>query len=456
MLALGAREAALSAVGRRWHRERRSAWLRLAALAILVVNLSLAARDGTVAVHGHIVIGYAIATAVALVLAELRRGPSWIGYVFVAFDALVVILVFRKHLLASGDEVDHSLTAPSLAIGFVLLTHVALRLRPALVLMFSGFVIVGWMALLGLAIQAHEGRGVTHASQDWLAFWTEGALALAFAFAAVVCALLTHDHNVLLRSAVAAERLRANLSRFFSPTVLLELQTTGTSLALGRRQVAVMFVDLRGFTRLSESIPLEELATLLAEFRELVTREVFEHHGMIDKFLGDGVMAAFGQPRKTPVDARQALECAIHLGNALLEWKRARVHRGQPAPDAGIGLHFGTAIGGVLHSGSHDEFTLVGDAVNVAQRLERLSKPLNASVVASEDVLTAAERAKPVEWQWAENVELEGRTERMRIAYLVRQKGEEAGEQLVKEDTDENAIPDHDSRSLGPRIGCAT
>lgn len=429
MLALGSHEAALSAAGRRWHRERRSAWLRLAALAILIVNLSLASRQDPVAVHGHIVIGYAVVTAIALALAELRRGPSWLAYLFVTFDALVVILVFHKHLLAPGNEVDHSLTAPSLAIGFVLLAHVALRLQPALVFVFSGLVLFGWLALLGIAIEAHEERGLAHASQDWLAFWTEGALALAFAFAALVCALLTHDHNVLLRNAVVGERLRANLSRFFSPTVLSELQTTGTSLALGRRRVAVMFVDLRGFTRLSENIALEELTTLLAEFRELVTQEVFAHHGTIDKFLGDGVMAAFGQPRTTQADARHALECAIHLRSALLEWKHARSLRGQPAPDAGIGLHFGTAIGGVLHSGSHDEFTLVGDAVNVAQRLERLCKPLNASLVVSGDVLAAAASlAEPIEWQWAENVELEGRTERMQIAYLRRQGKERTGE----------------------------
>lgn len=180
-----------------------------------------------------------------------------------------------------------------------------------------------------------------------------------------------------------------------------------------------MFVDLRSFTRLSESISLEELATLLAEFRELVTREVFAHGGMIDKFIGDGVMAAFGQPRTAVDDAGRALECAIHLQSALFEWKSRRLLQGKPAPDAGIGLHFGIAIGGVLHSGSHDEFTLVGDAVNVAQRLERLCKPLNTSRVVSEDVLAAANRTAQVEWHWAEDVGLEGRVERKRIAYLL-------------------------------------
>ncbi len=431
MLGLAAHEPVLTAEQRRWHRERRSAWLRLVALAILIINLGLAARQVSVTVYACVIGGYAIATIIAFALATLRRGPPWLAWLFVGIDALIVVVLFHEHLFAPGEQLDHDLTAPSLAIGFVLLTHVALRLQPLLVLLFSGLVVAGWLTLLSVAIEAPIGKGETH-TLDGSAFLTEGALAAAFGFAALVCVLLTRDHNVLLRSAVVAERLRANLSRFFSPTVLSELQTTGTSLALGRREAAVMFVDLRSFTRLSESIALEELATLLAEFRELVTREIFAHGGMIDKFIGDGVMAAFGQPRTTPDDAGRALDCAIHLRTALLEWKKMRMRRGQPAPDAGIGLHFGMAIGGVLHSGSHDEFTLIGDAVNVAQRLERLCKPLEASLIVSADAVAAARRVGPIQWDWAEDVELEGRVERMRIAYLLREGGEKAGDPTTK------------------------
>lgn len=418
MLDLAAKEPLLSDEQRRWRRESRAAWLRLVALAVLVVNLGLSERQLSVAVYAWIVGGYGIATVVALALVTFKRGASWWATAFVVLDALIVVVLFHEHLFAPGGQLDHDLTAPSLAVGFVLLTHIALRLRPMLVLLFSGLVVLGWLALLGIAVEAHVDKDSTHALNS-SAFLREGALAAAFGFAALVCALLTHDHNMLLNSAVATERLRANLSRFFSPTVLSELQTTGASLALRRRQAAVMFVDLRSFTRLSEAIALEELAMLLAEFRELVTREVFAHGGMIDKFIGDGVMAAFGQPRTTSDDAGQALECAIHLQRALLEWKVQRLARKQPAPDAGIGLHFGLAIGGVLHSGSHDEFTLVGDAVNVAQRLEQLCKPLNATLVVSEEVLAAANRVEPAKWRWAEDVQLAGRIGRKRVAYLV-------------------------------------
>lgn len=426
MLDLGSRELSMCAEQRRWHRERRSAWLRFVALAILVVNLALASQQDSVIVHANIVVAYGAATIIALLLAESRRGAWWLAWVYVVFDALIVVVLFHEHLFAPGKDLDHTLTAPSLAIGFVLLTHVALRLRPMMVFLFSGLVIVGWLALLTVAVESHLGKGAAHAP-DWSAFVTEAALAAAFGFAALVCGLLTYDHNFFLKTAVLAERRRANLSRFFSPTVLTELQATGDSLALGRRQVAVMFIDLRSFTRLSESMPLESLARLLAEFRELVTREVFAHGGMIDKFIGDGVMAAFGQPKSMPDDAVRALGCAIHLTRMLRDWGEARERRGEIGPRAGIGLHFGMVIGGVLRSGTHDEFTLVGDAVNVAQRLERLCKVLDASVVASWESVSAGGGGGAA-WQYENDVELEGRGKRMRIAYVPNEQGRLQGE----------------------------
>lgn len=422
MLDNASQELSMSADQRRWHRERRSAWLRLVALAVLIVNLGLASRPDSVIVHVNVIAAYGVATIVALLLAELQRGARWFAWIYIVFDALLVVVLFHEHLFAPSKEVDHTLTAPSLAIGFLLLMHVALRLRPIMVALFSSLVILGWLALLTVAVEAHLSKGAA-LTLDWSSFLTEAALAAAFGFAALVCGLLTYDHNVLLKAAVLAERRRANLSRFFSPTVLTELQTTGDSLALAQRDVAVLFVDLRSFTRLSESIPPASLANLLVEFRELVTREVFAHGGMIDKFIGDGVMAAFGQPKSTPDDAARALECALHLTTALREWRDARERRGEIGPQAGVGIHFGMAIGGVLRSGSHDEFTLVGDVVNVAQRLEQLCKPLGASIVASWEVITAARGAMVAAWSYENGVELQGRVGRMRIGYLPRETG---------------------------------
>lgn len=406
------------------HRRRRgtrSAWLRVVAFGILVLNLAVAKHDN-IFVHTNVVMGYGLATLVALASALSRTGPHWLPSAFVVVDALLVVVLFHEHLFAPGPTFDHSLTAPSLAVAFVLLTQVALQLRPRLVLLFAGLVLFGWFSLLAIAAGNHKSIGTATAG-NWMEFWVEGSLGAGFGFAAFVCYLLTNDHNVILKTAIASERYRSSLARFVSPIVLSELQTTGDSLRLGRRRAAVMFIDLLSFTRFAESAAPEEVAELLAEYRAIVTEAVFAENGMVDKFVGDGVMAAFGQPYEAKDDTVRALRCALQLKDSLAQWKAARTKIGKASLDAGIGLHVGTVIGGVLESGSHDEFTLFGDVVNVAQRLERLTRPLNAVVVVSEEVLLANPTyLKDAAWIWQDAVELAGRNGKLRIAFLPRAK----------------------------------
>lgn len=403
---------------RRWRREARSAWLRLAVLFILGINLLAGEHGRGMAVHGDVLIGYALATCIALALVVARRAPTWAPVAFVVADATVAVALFHEHLLGSAGTLDHTLTAPALAIAFLLLNHVALRLEPVFVLLFAGLVILGWLSLIAFTAVHHNG-GV--AAADFSAFGAEAALAASFAFAAFVGILLTRDHNVILRNAVRSEQRRRNLSRFFSPSVVSELQSKPTSLKLARREVAIMFVDLRAFTGLSELLEPESLAELLSEYRALVIQAVFAEGGSIDKFIGDGVMAVFGQPHQSPDDASRALQCALRLRESLAGWRGERKQGNKACPDAGIGLHFGMVIGGILESGGYDEFTIFGDAVNVAERLERLSKMLDATLVVSAELL---ERAAPSvanqPWTWKDAAALDGRSGRMRVAYLGR------------------------------------
>lgn len=218
-----------------------------------------------------------------------------------------------------------------------------------------------------------------------------------------------------------SEQRRRNLSRFFSLSVVSELQSEPTSLKLARREVAIMFVDLRSFTGLSELLEPEALAELLSEYRVLITQAVFAEGGIIDKFIGDGVMAVFGQPHQSADDASRALQSGLRLRESLAGWREERERGNKVCLDAGIGLHFGMVIGGFLESGGHDEFTIFGDAVNVAERLERLSKMLNATLVVSAELLERA--APPVAyqpWTWKDAADLDGRSGRMRVAYLGR------------------------------------
>lgn len=416
-LTSGDGELNLSVSDREWRHERRSAWLRLAVLVILTLNLLLGERSDNIPVNANVLGGYALATAVALALSLKRHGPARTGTAFVVVDALAVVALFHEHLFGSPAALnpDHALTTTTFAIAFVLLNHVALRLNASLILLYAGLVLGGWLSLLVV-------KGVIEDrwnSQSFSVLATDSALATAFGFAAFVTFLLIREHGALLMSALKLERRRVNLSRFFSPDIVAELQSG--SVDLERRPAAVMFVDLRSFTHFAETAKPTALSELLVDYRTHATQAIFDWGGTVDKFIGDGVMAVFGHPRAKPDDGERAIRCALQLSQSLIRWKRRRQEEGKPAPDAVIGLHSGPVTAGVLESGQHYEFTVVGDVVNVAQRLERLAKELDAVLVVSAVTLERLPSiAETLPWVWRDQVELQGRHGVMKVAHLPR------------------------------------
>jgi adenylate cyclase len=416
-LKLADEEPDLSVNDREWRHERRSAWLRLAVLVILTLNLLLGEHGGNILVHANVLGGYALATAVALALSLTRRGPAWRGTAFVVVDALAVVALFDEHLFGSATVLnpDHALTTTTFAIAFVLLNHVALRLSASLILLYAGLVLAGWVSLL--IIKGVIENRWNSPSSSVLA--TDAALATAFAFAAFVAFLLIQEHGAWLASALKLERRRLSLSRFFSPGIVAELQSG--SVDLERRTAAVMFVDLQSFTHFAETAKPTALSELLVDYRAHVTQAIFDWGGTVDKFIGDGVMAVFGHPRAKPDDGERAIRCALQLSQSLIRWKHRRQEEAKPALDAVIGLHSGPVMAGVLESGQHYEFTVIGDAVNVAQRLERLAKELEAVLVVSALTLERLPSiAEALPWVWRDQVELQGRDGVMKLAHLPR------------------------------------
>jgi adenylate cyclase len=212
-----------------------------------------------------------------------------------------------------------------------------------------------------------------------------------------------------------------------------------------------MFVDIRDFTAYAEAATPRELARVLGEYRRIVAGTVFAHGGTVDKFIGDGVMAVFGQPKPAPDDAHRALACATDLVRALDKWRLNNMSEGGPPLETGIGLHYGTVIGGVLESGFHDEFTVIGDAVNVAQRLESLAKSIGTPLVVSAD-LFAQIPDSDLRSGWAQRrkIKLTGRREPIDV-FFVRRKAE-PGETPECQDTDVEHSALHRSTFQSPPL----
>ncbi len=176
---------------------------------------------------------------------------------------------------------------------------------------------------------------------------------------------------------VEETRVRDNLSRFLSPEVVERIVKDRAALTLGgeRREITVMFADVVGFTALADECQPEVAVAILNELFTIITEIVFQHGGIIDKFIGDCAMAIWGTPEAHDDDARRAVRAAeatlrwLEVGNA--KWRK-QIGRDI---ELAIGIHTGPAVVGNIGSEKRMEYTAIGDAVNIAARLERLARP---------------------------------------------------------------------------------
>jgi adenylate cyclase len=193
------------------------------------------------------------------------------------------------------------------------------------------------------------------------------------------------------RQRAAAERARTNLSRYFSPNLVAMLADRDEPLGAVRRQtVAVLFVDIVGFTRMAERLGPEAVVTMLRQFHTRMTEEIFACGGTVEKYIGDAIFAVFGLPTPTPEDAVNALRCADLMSAALAAWNIERTQAGDQPLAIGIGLNYGPAVIGDVGSEHSLSFTVIGDTVNTASRLQGLTRSLATPLVVGDALVTAA------------------------------------------------------------------
>jgi adenylate cyclase len=165
--------------------------------------------------------------------------------------------------------------------------------------------------------------------------------------------------------------VRGNFERFFTPMLAARIAAAPESLRLGgeRRDVAVLFSDIRGFTTLAANLTPVETARLLTEYFSEMADCVFKHGGTLDKFIGDEVMAQWGAPISETDDADRAVAAALDMIAALHRLNANWLSQGRPRLQVGIGINYGEAFAGYLGSERRLEYTVIGDTVNTAKRL---------------------------------------------------------------------------------------
>lgn len=187
---------------------------------------------------------------------------------------------------------------------------------------------------------------------------------------------LTRAFNEMGESLQQKERISSAFGRYVSDYVLNQLLESPADDTLGgtEREVTILFADIRRFTRLSEGMKASDVVALLNEVFQLAADRILACGGTIDKFIGDSVMAYFGAPVPDPDHPLQAVRAAVEIQEALAA-RGLRVGSDAFRVEIGIGIHTGVVVVGTIGSDRRSDFTAVGDAVNVAHRLEKLARP---------------------------------------------------------------------------------
>ncbi|OLC05022.1 MAG: hypothetical protein AUH78_15465 [Gemmatimonadetes bacterium 13_1_40CM_4_69_8] len=169
----------------------------------------------------------------------------------------------------------------------------------------------------------------------------------------------------------------SNFQRYFAPNLASQIAQQEGAVQLGgqKRPVVIFFSDIRGFTPLSETMGPDAIATLLTEYFTEMVEIVFEHSGTLDKFIGDAIMALWGAPIAHADDADRAMKCALDQLVSLEKLNKKWKAEGRPELGIGIGINFGEVFAGNIGSDRRLEYTVIGDAVNIASRLCRIAGP---------------------------------------------------------------------------------
>jgi adenylate cyclase len=222
---------------------------------------------------------------------------------------------------------------------------------------------------------------------------------------------LATGFNAMVDGLRERDKLRATMGKYMTQSVVDHVMGGKVELGGELLTVTLLFSDIRSFTSISETMSAQELVKLLNEyFTEMVT-VVMEEGGVVDKYIGDAIMAVFGAPVPKADDAQRAVRAAVRMRHALAVLNEKLVLRGVPAIKTGIGLHTGEVVAGNIGSEARMEYTVIGDAVNLASRLETSTKELGTDVLISDDTnallgeefetravreITVKGRAKPV------------------------------------------------------------
>ncbi|HEX6111082.1 MAG TPA: adenylate/guanylate cyclase domain-containing protein, partial [Geminicoccaceae bacterium] len=325
---------------------------------------------------------YAGFTLVRLWLAWQRRLRAWFLALSVVVDIGVLMVTIWSFHLQYQEPPPIYLKAPTMLYAFILIALRTLRFEPWLVLLAGTAAAAGWLALVAYAVLGAGGAQIT---RDFATYAMSYQVLLGAEIDKVVSVLmvtliltigLVRARKLLFR-AVTDQVAATELSRFFAPEVAGRIRDSDIALQPGQaelRDAAILMVDLRGFTPLSHQLAPGQVMAFLSEYQSRVMAAVSAHGGSIDKFMGDGVLASFGATRPSTTFAADALRALDALLDSTAAWAEDRRARGLAASHVGAAVVTGQVMFGTIGDASRLEYTVIGEPVNLAAKLEKHAK----------------------------------------------------------------------------------
>ena len=312
-----------------------------------------------------------------------------------AVDVGVLMLLIWSFTLQYDAPAALYLKGPTLLYAFILIALRALRFDAGHVLLTGGLAVVGWFALVLVAardapVTTDYPTYMTSLSVLWGA---EAEKMVALLGATLVLALAVSRTRVLLTRTAVEEAAARDLSRFLDPNAAQRVRSSVAQLKAGDgelKPMAIMFLDLRGFSVAAAHLPPAQVIALLQEYQSRFVPIVESAGGSVDKYMGDGILVSFGGDRsgREAADAFSIVPALLKAGD---DWAAERAGVGAPPLGVAVAITHGDVVHGVIGHDDRLEFTVIGDAVNLAAKLEKHAKLERARVIATH---VAFERAQ--------------------------------------------------------------
>jgi adenylate cyclase len=367
--------------------ERLIGWIQLLVVVTFGTLYALTPKTFTSAAAfapvPYALVAYSVFTLLRLGLAYRGRLPGWLLSLSVVMDmALLLGLIWSFHLQYDQPP-SFYLKAPTLLYVFIFIALRALRFEARYVVMSGLVAAVGWGFMIAYVVVAEAGNPMI--TRDYVTYLTSNSILLGAEFdkiisivvVTLILALAIYRARRLLVRAVAAGAAQRDLARFFAPEIAARITAAERQVMAGEgelREAAILTIDIRGFTRLAERLPPNEVIALLTEYHARIVPIIARHGGSVDKFLGDGILATFGAAVPSETYAADALKSADAVIAEGLAWAEARRGAGLEPLALAASATTGRVVFGAVGDAERLEYTVIGDAVNLAAKLDKHSK----------------------------------------------------------------------------------